>query len=269
MFKKCYYLFFIYKFLFYAIIVNENNVVKEGFAVTVVENKLQTLISAYNTLVKGIDIEASISNDRAYGGIIRAGKGELVESMVAHLIQIAWCDVLGQRASRLEINKKKMPIKVKDNYIDRIKEPAVREYVRANKNSLIYKFGTDVQVFIDNKLVIPIECKAYSENAMLKRILFDAVLMKEVAGTDVYYLVQLESQLGGDYSALNDITYGSPATHALLSHVDVELKIITLLQGERKVDKPIHKKEYFKELRMSELQKALDVFTEALRPYVK
>ena len=61
--------------------------------------------------------------------------------------------------------------------------------------------------------------------------------MKEAVGTDTYYLVQLESQLGGDYSELNDITYGSPATHALLSHVDVELKIITLLKGERKVDK--------------------------------
>lgn len=64
---------------------------------TIVETKLNTLIAAYNKLVKGIDDEAAMSHDRAYGGIIRAGKGELVESMATHLVQIAWEDVLHQR----------------------------------------------------------------------------------------------------------------------------------------------------------------------------
>lgn len=234
-----------------------------------VETKLNTLIAAYNKLVKGIDDEAAMSHDRAYGGIIRAGKGELVESMASHLVQIAWEDVLNQSISRMEINKKKMPIGISDNYIARISDPHVREYVTRHREELVYKFGTDVQVFIDGRLVLPIECKAYSENAMLKRILFDAELMKEAVGTDTYYLVQLESQLGGDYSALNDVTYGSPATHALLSHVDVDLKIITLLKGERKVDKPIHKAEYFKELKMSELKKAVDLFATDLRRFAR
>ena len=115
--------------------------------------------------------------------------------------------------------------KIKDGYIDRIKNEKVKEYVRENQDDLVYKFGTDVQVYIDGKLVLPIECKAYTENAMMKRILFDASLMKETKGINKYYLVQLESQLGGDYSQLNEITYGSPATHALLSHVDVDLEI--------------------------------------------
>ena len=234
-----------------------------------IEKRLSVLISAYNKLVKGIDDAAAASHDRAYGGIIRAGKGELVESIAANLVEIAWTEVLNQRLSRMEINKKKMPIGISDEYIARISDPKVRAYVQAHRSSLVYKFGTDVQVFIDGRLVLPIECKAYSENAMLKRILFDAELMKEAVGTDTYYLVQLESQLGGDYSELNDVTYGSPATHALLSHVDVELKIITLLKGERKVDKPIHKAEYFKELKMSELLKAVNLFADALKKYAR
>ncbi len=234
-----------------------------------IEKRLGILISAYNKLVTGIDDAAAASNDRAYGGIIRAGKGELVESIAANLVEIAWTEVLNQRLSRMEINKKKMPIGISDDYIARISDPKVRAYVQSHRGSLVYKFGTDVQVFIDGKLVLPIECKAYSENAMLKRILFDAELMKEAVGTDTYYLVQLESQLGGDYGELNDITYGSPATHALLSHVDVELKIITLLKGERKVDRPIHKREYFKELKMSELLKAVNLFADALRKYAR
>ncbi len=234
-----------------------------------VERKLHTLIAAYNELVKGIDDAATMSQDRAYGGIIRSGKGKLVEKLASHLVQIAWVDVLHQNPSRMEINKKKIPIGIKDDYISRIPDSKVRDFVISNKDKLVYKFGTDVQVYIDQRLVLPIECKAYTENAMLKRILFDAKLMKESMGINTYYLVQLESQLGGDYSELNDVTYGSPATHALLSHIDVELKIITLLKGERKVDRPIHKPEFFKELRMRELKKAVDLFANDLKKYVR
>lgn len=75
---------------------------------TIVETKLNTLITTYDKLVKGIDEQAAISRDRAYGGVIRAGKGELVESLVTHLVQIAWEDVLHQNRARMEINKKKM-----------------------------------------------------------------------------------------------------------------------------------------------------------------
>ncbi len=234
-----------------------------------VEEKFDEIIAAYNALVRGIDSRAVASADRAYGGIIRAGKGELVENITSALVTIAWEDVLAQDPSRLAINKTKMPIGVKDEYIDRISDPRVREYVTQNRASMIYKFGTDVQVFIDGNLVLPIECKAYTENAMLKRILFDAVLMKEAVGTETYYLVQLESQLGGDYSALNEVTFGSPATHALLSRVNVDLKIITLLRGERHVDRPIHKAEYFKELHRERLQYAVGLFAEAMRGYVR
>jgi hypothetical protein len=162
-----------------------------------------------------------------------------------------------------------MPIGINDAYINRISNPTVRDYVRTHRADLVYKFGTDVQVFVDKKLVLPIECKAYSENAMLKRILFDASLMKEAVGTNKYYLVQLESQLGGDYSQLNEISFGSPATHALLSHIDVELEIITLLKGERKVDKPIHKAEFYKELKLESLERAVKIFAKDLERYVK
>ena len=234
-----------------------------------VEKKLKILINAYNKLVKGIDDAASMSEDRAYGGIIRAGKGKLVEKVTSHLVQIAWTDILDQDPSRMEINKKKIPIGIKNDYIQRISNPKVKAYVISNRDKLVYKFGTDVQVYIDGRLVLPIECKSYTENAMLKRILFDAKLMKEARGINTYYLVQLESQLGGDYSELNDISYGSPATHALLSHVDVELKIITLLKGERKVDRPIHKPEFFKELKMNELKKAVNLFANDLKRYAR
>lgn len=234
-----------------------------------VKKRLESIIAAYNKLVQNIDSKAKVDDDRAYGGIIRAGKGMLVESIASELIDIGWCDVLNQDRTRVQMNKAKMPIGIRDSYIERIKIPEVKAFVKNNKNRLIYKFGTDVQVFIDRKLVIPIECKAYTENAMIKRIIFDAELMKEAKGIHTYFLLQLESQLGGDYCELNEITYGSPATHALLSHSDVDIEIITLLKGERKVDRPIHKQEYFKELTIKQLEKALNIFVRHLERFKK
>jgi hypothetical protein len=80
-------------------------------------------------------------------------------------------------------------------------------------------------------------------------------------------LLQLESQLGGDYASLNDIIYGSPSTHTLLSYFDINLHIITLLRGERKVDKPIHKTEFYKPLTKKAIDKAIINFKELLKKY--
>ena len=145
---------------------------------TEIQDKIRDIISDYTNLVKGIDNEAHHNEDRAYGGIIRAEKGKLVEEMTARMVQIAWIDVLKQNENRLQINKRKVPINITDRYINR-QEPQIRDHLLANKATYRYMFGTDVQVFIDKKLALPIECKAYTENAMLKRILFDAVLTKE------------------------------------------------------------------------------------------
>jgi hypothetical protein len=234
-----------------------------------IEKRLKNCIKAYDRVVKGIDTAALESDDRAYGGIIWAGKGKLVESLAEALVETAWCSVLGQSKKRLEMNRSKMKIHLKDGYIDRIEDPKVRDYLIKNNNKIVYKFGTDVHVYIDGKLIMPIECKAYTENAMMKRILFDAVLMKEAKGLDKYYLLQLESQLGGDYSLLNEITYGSPATHVLMSHVDVDLEIITLLKGERRVKRPIHKQEFYKPLHYEALERAVNIFATDLERYAK
>ena len=233
------------------------------------KSKLTIIIKAYDAVMKGIQEEALASVDRAYGGIVRAGKGVLVENIATQLIDIAWNDILDQLSSRLTMNKTKINIGIKNEYISKIPNETVKKYVGDHLADHIYKFGTDVHVFIDDKLVLPIECKAYTENAMLKRILFDASLMKEATGINNYFLLQLESQLGGDYSTLNEIIYGSKPSHAILSHVDINLEIITLLKGERKVMAPIHKTEFYKELTLFQLERALLKFTSALEKYKK
>jgi hypothetical protein len=88
----------------------------------------------------------------------------------------------------------------------------------------------------------------------------DFWLLKQQIPDLSFVLFQLESQLGGDYSELNATTIGSPATRTLLSYFNLELDIITMLKGERKVDRPIHKTEYFKELTIQSLERAEKTF---------
>lgn len=113
-----------------------------------------------------------------------------------------------------------------------------------------------------------IECKAYTENAMLKRILVDFTLFKNVIPNIKCVLLQLESQLTGDHSQpRNKITYGSHSTHTLLSYFDIDLNIITLLEGERKVDKPIHNSQYYKELKKEILENGIEVIKNLLSEF--
>ena len=74
--------------------------------------------------------------------------------------------------------------------------------------------------------------------------------------------------MGGDFSKLNEIEFGSPSTHTLFSYSNIKLNILTLLEGERKVDKPIHKKEFWKELKEENIKKVISKITNILEKFI-
>jgi len=231
------------------------------------QDEIQEIIDAYDKLVRNIDTKASGSQDgRAYGGIIRAGKGELVESIAKILLQIAW-KRLKQNPNRLTIIGRRIKIPIKHEYIEGLKDDEVKKHIKQSIQDYFYPYKPDVLIEIDGKPVLEIECKSYTENAMFKRILFDATLLKTQFPKMQFVLLQLESQLGGDFSELKDVTYGSTSTHTLLSYFDIDLHIITLLEGERLVDKQIHKSKFFKTLKRESLENAITALTEVLKQY--
>ena len=62
---------------------------------------------------------------------------------------------------------------------------------------------------------------------------------------------------------------GNPATHTLMSHFpEVDLHIITLLEGEREIDRPIHKPRFFKELKPECLDRAIETLAGLLEGFV-
>lgn len=234
-------------------------------------DEIQEIIDAYQHLVLGIEKKAQIDKSRAYGGIIRAGKGKLVESISEHIVKLAW-KKLGQPDNRLKIIRKEFKIPIKEEYVEKLRNEEVKNYIKKKIEDKIedysYRLTPDRTILIDDKPVMAIECKAYTENAMLKRILVDFTLLKVVHPNITPVLLQLESQLGGDYAELKKVSFGSSSTHTLLSYFDVDLRIITLLKGERKVDKPIHKKEFFKELTRESLENAVNIISDVLKDYV-
>ena len=235
------------------------------------ENEIKGIIEAYNKLVKNIDIEAKNSDTRAYGGIVREGKGMLVESIAKTLVEIAW-EKLGGKRDRLKFSdsKDKTTIKIPINkdYVNKLEDPEIKKYILDNIEKYTYTYKPDVLVFIDEQPVLEIECKAYTENAMFKRILVDSSLIKTIYPNIKFILLQLESQLGGDYGEIKEKYIGSPSTTTLMSYFNVEIEIITLLKGERKVDKPIHKEGFFKELTEESLQIAINKIKKQLEEFI-
>lgn len=235
------------------------------------ENEIKGIIEAYDKLVRNIDTKAKNSDTRAYGGIVREGKGMLVESIAKTLVKIAWEELNGE-SNRLKFSdtKDKTTIKIPINkdYINKLEDPEIKRYIIDNIAKYTYTYRPDVLVFLDEKPVLEIECKAYTENAMFKRILVDSSLIKTIYPDIKFILLQLESQLGGDYGEIKEKYVGSPSTTTLMSYFNVEIEIITLLKGERKVDKPIHKEEFFKELTEESLQIAINKIKKQLKEFI-
>jgi len=182
------------------------------------------------------------------GGKLRSMKGSLTEKMADEMISLAWKNIGGELL-RIKIDKQKYP-------------------VRDNKGN-VYRLSQDKQVYIDGKFVLSIECKAYAEVAMYKRILVDSFLFKKQFPNLKFCLFQLESMLGGDYSIDVNHSLGSPSVKVLEYHFpDLNIEIITLLDGERNIKREIHKQEFYKPLRLDRLEHALHYFEETLREYL-
>lgn len=176
-------------------------------------------------------------------GAVRYTKGKLVEDITKDLIQIAWSKESSDE-SRLKINKKKVIIKT---------------------NGEIYKLSQDLHVYLDDVFRIGIECKSYTEVAMYKRVLVDAKLLKKaVPSINAFFIVQLENFLGGDYGVKIEAKGSDSVITLNRICPQINIKVITLLDGDRDIKKPLHILEYFKPLRRERLDYAIEQFRHAM-----
>tara|TARA_B100000287_G_C20527286_1_gene739394 strand:+ start:257 stop:997 length:741 start_codon:yes stop_codon:yes gene_type:complete len=232
-------------------------------------NDTQELKNTYEFFYKNIydyaDALSKIDNDRKIGGILRSNTGIFVEYAAHSLALMAWKD-LGGDMDKIRISKEKILVPVKEEYIESQSED-IKSFLYSKRNQG-YQCSVDKHVFIENELVLAIECKAYAENAMLKRIITDMGFIQSAYPASKCYLFMLESQLGGDYSELKDNTLGSFSTHAIISNIGVrDFKILTHLQGNRLVKQPIFDRKFYKPISKRMLDRTLKLFKNDLIKY--
>ena len=215
------------------------------------------IISLYDNVMQELSSEKR-------PGTIRSKKGVMVEDLCKLSILTAWSQ-LGADRNRLTIDSKKIRILPLIEGISRF-PLAVREAVTSD--SVFANIGIDVHVRIDNKFVLGVECKSYTENAMLKRILVDFILLKIAHPQLICCLLQLETFLGGENNFIDD-EVANHSTYTLMSHFhDIDLKILTFLSGARDIQRPIHQPEYAKSLETSRVNFVLSEFRSFLRKFV-
>jgi hypothetical protein len=203
-----------------------------------------------------LNSEATNTKTRAKAGVVRAIKGTLVADITEAMVKIAWKSK-GGSPYEISFDQKREILCVKEDYIKRQEDRAIRDFLYENRDKG-FGYSVDKHVFIDQKLVLGIECKAYAENAMLKRILADFTLLTQSHPKMNCLLVQLENMLGGDYGNGKEFQLGSMPSHALMSQFDFDLNIITLLEGDRDVDEPVHDPRYFKPLKEKLVRNAIE-----------
>ena len=231
---------------------------------------LDDIIEDYRSSLEGgvmperalLEVEQGLRPDTK--GYIRKEKGALVERITQNLITAAWLDK-NNTLEGLEFKSKKIKIPARSDYFERpeikkIFETMSEDEILQEKERYVYGLKPDVCVYIQDKFTLSVESKAFTENAMLKRILIDAWLLRQVRPNVSLALLQLENFMGGDYHELDKkIHMGSGSTHALMSYFnDINLQIITLLEGDRHPKKPIHEREHYKPLKKEHLESAME-----------
>lgn len=223
----------------------------------------------YESIVN-LYIESIHSMYKMTPGQIREAKGMLVENIVDAIVRLAW-EEIGGEGYRFNIQRRTGEIAIEEDYVKNLTPEAVRSHVQQNKEKYIYKVELDRAVEIDDALVLGIECKSYIENAMLKRTLKDFELIaKRLYPKLIFCVFQFENSLGGDYGDVGKLVQlGSESTHTLLSHTpEVHLEIMTLLDGDRKSNREIHKPQFFKELPVVNVAMCVNKFRMLLEPFV-
>ena len=123
-------------------------------------------IELYEQVVGGVHQDAVTQDDRTSSGMVRAKKGEMVETITKNLIRAAWL-ASGEDELRLKFNPKKHEIPIVRKYVNEITDENIRKQILADIKEYKIAHGTDIHVYIDGKFKLSVECKAYTENAML------------------------------------------------------------------------------------------------------
>jgi hypothetical protein len=211
------------------------------------------IAEAFNRRISAsVQLYDSVSPEalRARGGRVRGSKGSTVQWLAESCISAAW-DALNGGVLELGLRRGSFT-------------------VGGVGVSGEYTAPVDIEVWVRGRCVAGVECKAYTDISMYKRVLVDFQLLKTVLPGVEAVLFQAESMLGGDYSTGGVVSAtGSEVVRVLNSHFpQAGIRILTALPGERDSQKPIHTAAGRKLLTADRVQECVDEFSRILSAHV-
>jgi hypothetical protein len=190
------------------------------------EEEMLGLMSSAQTIVK-------INDKTELGGQIRSKKGNLVENIAGKIVDLVIDDLDLQDRLSVAFGGS-IPLGLRD--FDRCMYPLEADLLISDTK---------------NRPLISIECKSYTENAMMTRTIDQARMIKDEYHNMSFVLLQLENSLGGN--GKNGFEGNDTTTYLYHMHPTVNLNVLTLLDGKRYSSKPIHKIEYYKSINIDKL----------------
>ena len=113
---------------------------------------LMNVIRLYNYVVRGVEDTALEDDTRAYGGVIRAKKGQLVETIARRMVEIAW-EHIGGNQLRLSMDRKTVKVPIDRDYVRNIPDAEIKRYIKSNIDGYFYRIRPDLCVHIDGNLI--------------------------------------------------------------------------------------------------------------------
>lgn len=203
------------------------------------------IADAFNTRIgTAVQLYDSVSPHalRTRGGKVRGGKGSTVQWLAEAVIREAW-ERCGGHPLELALRRGSFTV------------------------GGVYTAPADIEVWVRGECVCGVECKAYTDISMYKRVLVDFRLLKSVVPGVQAVLFQAESMLGGDYSSRAEVSGGSSPVVSVLNGYfpEADITVVTALPGERDSALPIHTAAGRKLLTPDRVDGCVEVFTKILK----
>ncbi len=155
--------------------------------------------------------------------------------------------------------------KIRIPKIDMSEEYIINNNLKFEDKNDGYKCSYDGFLLSKDKIEIFFEFKAFVENTMWKRCLFDASMIKQLYPEDsIYCMCMLESQMGNTKNGevIREIGIKNHSLTFYMENLNLlpQMQIFILMDGQRKINKDIADLKFTKEVNIQKVAKTYNFF---------
>ena len=195
----------------------------------------------------------------------RTSKGNYVVDMYSYIID----EAIKNTNSDLKFYTSETSLPEKEKIrlpkIDMSEEYIINNNLKLEDKNDGYKCSYDGFLLSKNKIEIFFEFKAFVDNTMWRRCLFDASMIKQLYPEEsIYCLCMLESQIGNTKNGevIREIGINNHSLTFYMENLNLlpQMEIFILLDGQRKINKDIADPKFTKKVNIQKVEKKYNFF---------